>query len=200
MTVECQSCGWNLEVPYGTAEGREFACGHCGLLLRNVEPTRRFRWDSVDPFVRRHGATRLGLWAGGLAGLLWLPAIAASLVVRHRFDPGFLAALGVPWCAIELWLARRRIATPSVRWHVFLWIGAGAFAMYAALLVAVIPSWRPLLGLGDDPEALKLLFVLGVMATMVGAAGASLYGWILRRTPRARATPPEDARAGSGAT
>jgi hypothetical protein len=62
--------------------------------------------------------------------------------------------------------------------------------MYVAILVAVIPEWRPLLGVGDDPEALKLVFVTGVMAMMVGAACASLYQWVLKRTPTARATPP----------
>jgi hypothetical protein len=195
MNVDCQSCGWNLEVPPGATEGREFACGHCGLLLRNVEPTREFRWASVDPYVRRHGATRLGLWLGLLAGFLWVPAIAISLRLRHRFDPMFLSAIGAPWCAIELWLARRRAETPSVRWYVLLWIGVGAFAMYVAILVALIPPWRPLLGVGDDPEALKLVFVVGVMAMMFGVAGASLYAWVLKRTPTARATPPERASA-----
>jgi len=196
MNVDCQSCGWSLEVPPAAGEGREFACGHCGLLLRNVDSTREFRWTSVDPFLRRHGATRLGLGVGILAGFLWLPAMAASLLLRQRFDPVFLAALGVPWGAIEYWLARRRPETPTARWYVFLWIGVGAFAMYVAILVAVIPAWRPLLGVGDDPEALKLVFVTGVLAMMVGAAGASLYQWVLKRTPTARATPPAASDAG----
>lgn len=191
MSVDCQSCGWSLELPPGTAEGREFACGHCGLLLRNVDATREFRWATVDPFVRRHGATRLGLWAGVLAGFLWVPTVAASLLFRGRFDPIFLSALGVPWCAIEYWLARQRVETPSARWYVFLWIGVGAFGMYVAILVALIPTWRPLLGVGDSPEALKLVFTFGVLALMVGVAGASLYQWVLKRTPTARAFPPE---------
>jgi drug/metabolite transporter (DMT)-like permease len=70
----------------------------------------------------------------------------------------------------------------------------GAFAVYVALLVAIVPAWRPLLGIGDDPEALKLVFVIGVLAMMVGAAGASLYAWVLKRTPSARATPPRADR------
>jgi hypothetical protein len=190
VNVDCQSCGWNLEVPPGTGEGREFACGHCGLLLRNVEPTLEFRWSSLDPFERRRGVTRLRFWTGVLAGFFWVPAIAASLLFRRAFDPVFLAALGVPWCAIEFWLARQRAGIPAVRWYVFLWIGVGAFAMYVAILVAVIPTWRPLLGVGENPEALKLVFMLGVLATMVGVAGASLYSWVLKRTPTARAYPP----------
>jgi len=195
VNVDCQSCGWNLEVPFGTGEGREFACGHCGLLLRNVEPTREFRWSSVDPFSRRHGATPLRFWIGVLAGFLWIPALAASLLMRHRLDPVFLAALGVPWCAIEYWLARHRAGIPQVRWYVFLWIGIGAFATYVALLVAIVPPWRTLLGIGENPDALKLVFVLGVLAMMVGAAGASAYAWLLRRTPIARATPPATSDA-----
>ncbi|MGB8932341.1 MAG: hypothetical protein WCC48_13945 [Anaeromyxobacteraceae bacterium] len=199
MNVDCQSCGWNLEVPPGTPEGREFACGHCGLLLRNEEPTRAFRWTSVDPFVRRHGATRLGLGAGLLAGFSVVPATAVSLLLRHRFDPLFLSAIAIPWCAIGLWLARRRVATPSIRWHVSLWIGAGAFATYVALVVAAVPAWQPLLGIGDDPEALKLVFAIGVMALTVGVGVGSFYDWVLRRTPRARATPPESAARDSAA-
>jgi predicted RNA-binding Zn-ribbon protein involved in translation (DUF1610 family) len=190
MTVECQSCGWSLEVPLGTGEGREFACGHCGLLLRNEEPTREFRWNRLDPFTRNHGAPRLRFWVGVLAGFLWLPAIAASLLFRHAFDPVFLGALGVPWCAIEYWLARQRAGIPRARWYVYLWIGVGAFAMYVAIVVALIPSWRPLLGIGENPDALKLVFAVGVLGMMVGAAAASLYGWVLKRTPIARASPP----------
>jgi hypothetical protein len=190
MTVDCQSCGWILEVPLGTAEGREFACGHCGLLLRNDEATRTFQWRSLDPFVRRRGAPRLLFWAGIVVGLLWVPAAAVALGLRHRLDPLFIAALAVPWTAIVSWLARGRAATPRVRWYVQLWIGVGAFAMYVAILVAMVPPWRPLLGIGDNPDGLKLIFVAGVMAMMVGAAGASAYGWVLRRTPTARATAP----------
>jgi predicted RNA-binding Zn-ribbon protein involved in translation (DUF1610 family) len=195
MTVDCQSCGWNLEVPLGMPEGREFACGHCGLLLRNTEPTREFRWSEVDPFIRRHGATKLGLWVGLLAGFVWIPAMAATLLFRHRFDPVFLSALGVPWCAIEYWLARHRVETPSARWYIYLWLGVGVFAVYVALLVAFVPTWRPLLGLGENPDALKLVFSLGMLAVMVGTAAASLYRWVLKRTPVARATPPDAGEA-----
>jgi hypothetical protein len=190
VNVECQSCGWVLEVPVGTAEGREFACGHCGQLLRYGEDVRAFRWAARDPFARRFGTNRVWFVAGVLAGFAWIPALAVSLLFRRRFDPAFLSAIGVPWFAVEFWLARGRANVPSARWHVLLWIGVGAFTIYVALLVAFVPPWRGLLGLGEDPEALKLLFVLGVIATMVGAAGASLYGWVLRRTPTARATPP----------
>jgi hypothetical protein len=190
VNVDCQSCGSSLELPIGLGEGREFACSHCGLLLRNVEATREFRWADVDRFTRRHGTSRLRFWAGLFAGLAWLPAAAGALALRHRFVPAFVAALAVPWCAIVLWLARRRPSTPLARWYVLLWVGVGAFAIYVAMLVAIVPAWRPLLGIGEDPEALKLVFVIGVLAMMVGAAGASLYAWLLKRTPSARATPP----------
>lgn len=188
--VDCQTCGWILEVPIGTGEGREFACGHCGALLRNDETSRTFQWGAVDPFVRRRGVTRLVFWSGIVAGLLWVPAAAVALGLRHRLDPLFIAALAIPWATIVSWLARGRAATPKVRWYVSLWFGLGAFVMYVAILVAIVPPWRPLLGIGDNPDALKLVFVSGVMAMMVGAAGASLYGWVLKRTPTARATPP----------
>jgi predicted RNA-binding Zn-ribbon protein involved in translation (DUF1610 family) len=195
VNVECQSCGWKLEVPPGAGEGREFACGNCGLLLRNVEPTREFRWSSLDPYTRRYGASRLRFWGGLLVGSLWLPALAAALTIQNTFDPLFVTALGVPWFAIELWLARRRAGIPSVRWYVFLWIGIGAFVMYVAILVALIPKWRPLLGIGENPDALKIFFVFGVLAMMVGVAGASLYGWVLKRTPIARASQPNSREA-----
>lgn len=190
MTVDCQSCGWILEVPLGTSEGREFACGHCGALLRNDEAARAFRWGEVDPFVRRRGAPRPLFWGGIVAGLLWVPAAAVALGFRHRLDPLFMVALAVPWASIVSWLARGRARTPKVRWYVQLWIGVGAFTMYLAILVALVPPWRPLLGVGEDPDALKLVFVAGVMAMMVGVAGASAYRWVLKRTPTARATPP----------
>ena len=86
MSVDCQSCGWSLEVPVGVGEGREFACGHCGMLLRNVEATREFRWAAVDPFTRRHGTTRLRYYAGLVAGMAWVPAAAVALGLRHRLD------------------------------------------------------------------------------------------------------------------
>jgi hypothetical protein len=176
VNVDCQSCGCNLEVPPGVAEGREFACGHCGQLLRNVDTTREFRWSSLDPFTRRRGTTRPWFYVG--------------LYLQGNFDRVFLTAIALPWFSIELWLARRRAGIPSVRWYVFLWIGVGAFTMYLAILVGFTPKWRPLLGIGENPDALKLLFVVGVLAMMVGVAGASLYGWVLKRTPVARASPP----------
>lgn len=190
MNVDCQSCGWSLEVPPVTGEGQEFACGHCGMLLRNVEPTREFRWANTDPFTRRHGAPRALYWLGIVGGLLWVPAAAVALGLRHRLDPLFIAATAAPWGTIVWWLAQGRAGTPKARWYVQLWIGVGAFAMYLAILVALVPPWRPLLGVGDNPDALKLVFTSGVMAMMVGLAGASMYRWVLRRTPTARATPP----------
>ncbi len=190
MNVECQSCGWSLEVPLGLADGKEFACGHCGLLLRNTEATREFRWASLDPFVRRRGVSRLVFTLSVIFGLAWIPAAAIAMALFRRLDPAFLAALAIPWCAIELWLARGRAGIPKVRWYVLLWLALGAFVSYVAILVAVRPQWRALLGVGENPDALKLIFTAGVMAMMVGAAGASAYRWIVGRTPNARATPP----------
>lgn len=190
MNVDCQICGWSLEVPIGVAEGREFACGHCGHLLRNVEATRDFRWADVDPFTRRHGVRRAWFWIGAIAGFVWVPAIATALVLRHRFDVVFLSALGGPWFAIEYWLARSRAAMPKVRWYILLWIGVGAFGMYVAMITAIVPPWRALLGIGENPDALKLVFALGFMGLLVGVTGSSAYRWVLKRTPTARATPP----------
>src|SRR5512134_299830 len=65
--VECLGCGHVLDLPPSVVEGGEFACAHCGLLMRNVEAARAFRWADVDPYVRRHGASRANLW-GGLGG------------------------------------------------------------------------------------------------------------------------------------
>jgi len=189
MDVDCQSCGWCLEVPTGLVEGSEFACGHCGLLLRNVPATREFRWASLDPFVRRRGASRLGFSAAVIAGLAWIPIVAVAMIATHRVDAPFLAAVALPWCAIALWLALARAGIPRVRWYALAWLGLGAFVSYLAILVAVRPQWRGLLGVGDNPDALTLVFTSGVMAMMVGAAGATAHRLILRHTPTARARP-----------
>lgn len=190
MTVECQTCGWSLQVPPGVGEGGEFACGHCGALLRNDDLARAFRWSAVDPYVRRHGASRPIVWGATTLALLCVPAMAAHLHLSRELDMVFLATLTAPWVLIIVWLLVLRGRVPRVRWYVFLWIGLGAYATFVAILVGLIPPWRPLLGLGDNPDALKLLFVLGVMSMMVGVGGASAYRWVLGRTPTARASPP----------
>lgn len=75
--IECLGCGHVLVLPGSIPEGGTFACAHCRLVMQNVEAARRFRWKEVDPYVRRHGASRLNLW-GGLGGaVLWLPILAS---------------------------------------------------------------------------------------------------------------------------
>ena len=49
------------------------------------------------------------------------------------------------------------------------------------------------MAIGDNPDALKLVFAFGVLGMMVGVAAASLYAWVLKRTPIARASPPASA-------
>ena len=58
VSVECQCCGHVLTLPTALRERAAFTCGHCGLVMRNVEATRAFRWAHVDPYVRAHGASR----------------------------------------------------------------------------------------------------------------------------------------------
>lgn len=193
--IECQACGRRLELPTGFPEGGDFACAHCGLWLRNVEAARAFRWASLDPYVRRHGASRSNLW-GGLAGAtLWLPLVLAIMAWRGAMTLGFALALSLPYLALMAWLARRRAGAAGVLWMQWLWVGLGAYAIYAWALVRLVPAWRGLLEKAAWPEgagggSLGAFGGFGAAALAAGLLGAWLYRRKVRRLPQVRGSPP----------
>ena len=149
--IDCQSCGRALEVPDGFPEAGDFACGHCGLWLRNVEAARRFRFADVDPYVRRHGASRFNLWGGIIGAALWLPILAGVLAWRGLLDAGFLAAIGLPYLALLAFLFRRRAGAAAVRFGAWTWTGLGLYLLYRRR-VARLPRFR---ARGEVPRAAR---------------------------------------------
>lgn len=191
IRIECLGCGHGLALPASIPEGGDFACAHCGLWMRNVEAARRFRWQDVDPYVRRHGASRANLW-GGLAGaVLWLPILACVLAAQGRFDGLFLAALGVPYLALLAVFGVKRARTPGTVWQYWLWIGLGAYGLYVGTLLLLVPEWAPLLS-GTSGVAMGPLELLGLGAigVLVGTIGDAVHRRRVRAVPRISGTPP----------
>jgi hypothetical protein len=181
--VECPGCGHRLVLPREVGEGAEFVCGHCTTALRNVPALRVFRWSDVDPYVRRHGASRANLW-GGLAGAaLWLPLLAAVQVVQHRLDPGFLAAVGLPYLALLVAAGRARARTPAPTWMGLVWLGLGAYLLLVSALLRAVPAW------GAQLPGLQL-WVFGGTAAVTGAFLLVSYRRRIARLPRVFGTPP----------
>jgi hypothetical protein len=193
-SVDCQCCGHALQVPDDLPERSPFSCGHCGLVLRNVEAARGFRWKDVDPYVRRHGATPANLWGGLIGSLSWLPVLGVVMVVKGRLDVWLLAAVGVPYLLLLAVMKARRARTPAALWVMELWAGLGAFLVYLRALTALFPAWA-----GDllDPSGETLtgptLGVLGVVWMVVGVTGALLYRRRARGLPVMHGPPPEAA-------
>ena len=191
MRVDCQACGWILEVPPEVREGQELSCGRCGLIFRWGDAARGFRWAAQDPFVRARGAKRFPFFALLAAGALWVPALAIAHAARGRLDLGFVAASGVPWLVVLVALARLRARRPTFRWLTAFWIAIGLYALWLALLLRLAPAWRPLLGVREDGGGTDLFVMVGIVALAVGAAGGAFHRWSLARLPRAVATPRE---------
>ncbi|HSB18696.1 MAG TPA: hypothetical protein VLD85_01675 [Anaeromyxobacteraceae bacterium] len=189
--IDCQACGRASELPEGFAEGAEFRCAACGLLLRNVEASRRFRWADVDPYVRDHGASRVNLWGGMAGAFAWLPILAAVLAATGRFDALLLAALGLPYALLLLLLARRRARAPAARWLAWMWMGLGAYGCWVAVLLGAVPRWRALLlGEGAGARQLSALGLFGASALAAGLVGEILYRRRLARAPAFPGAPP----------
>ena len=190
--IDCQSCGRALEVPDEFPEAGDFACGHCGLWLRNVEAARRFRFADVDPYVRRHGASRLNLWGGIIGAALWLPILAGVLAWRGLLDAGFLAAIGLPYLALLVFLFRRRAGAAAVRFGAWTWTGLGLYLLYLFALFELVPDYAVRFGAASEAgggPAVPTLF-LGVFGASAFAAGALtdlLYRRRVARLPRFRA-------------
>jgi hypothetical protein len=189
--IECLGCGHVLALPASIAEGGDFACAHCGLWMRNVEAARRFRWQDVDPYVRRHGASRANLW-GGLGGaVLWLPILACVLAAQGRFDGLFLAALGLPYLALLAVFGAKRARTPATVWQYGLWIGLGLYGLYLGALLVLRPDWAPLLSGTSGVDMGPLGFLgLGAGGVLAGAIAVAVHRRRVREVPRVSGTPP----------
>lgn len=190
IRVECLGCGDVLLLPPSIPEGGEFACARCGLHMRNVAAARSFHWRDLDPYVRRHGASRLNLW-GGLGGaVLWLPILAGVQVSRGQFDLLFFGLLAAPYLALMAVLARRRARTPGSAWTWSLWMGLGAYVLYLGALLAAHPRYAPLLA-GVPPVAPSPWEVLatGAAVLIAGAGGLALQRRRASRIPRIEGTP-----------
>lgn len=192
--VECLGCGHVLALPPSIAEGAEFACAHCGLVMMNVQAARTFRWRDVDPYVRRHGASRVNLW-GGLGGaFVWVPVLAIVLAARGELDALFIAALALPYLALLAVLGTKRARTPASVWMHWLWVGLGAYCLYVGVLLVLVPRWEPLFaGTSGAPTGPLPMLGFGAVAVVVGAVGVLLYRRRQRSVPRISGTPPEVA-------
>jgi hypothetical protein len=189
--IECLGCGYVLMLPPSIPDGGDFACAHCSLWMRNVEAARRFRWQDVDPYVRRHGASRVNLW-GGLGGaVLWLPILACVLALQGRFDGLFLALLGLPYLALLAIFGVKRARTPATVWSYRLWTGLGVYGLYVGTLVVLEPEWAPLLsGTTGVPPGPHAFLGLGMIGVLVGAGGEAIQRRRARAVPRISGSPP----------
>lgn len=188
--VECQACGHRLELPAEFPEGGDFACAHCGLWMRNVEAARAFRWASLDPYVRRHGASRLNLWGGFAGSVLWLPVVLALMAARGSMNLPLALAVSLPYLALMLWLVRRRARAPAMLWMQWLWAGLGAYLIFVWALFRLVPGWRELLEEAGG-TALRGLGLYGALALAIGLLGAWLYRRKVRRLPQMRGPAPQ---------
>ena len=156
-----------------------------------MEAAREFRWAAVDPYVRRHGASRLNLWGGLLGSVVWLPILAVVLVVEGGFDLTLVLALALPYVAILGWLAPRRAHTPALLWMMLLWSALGAYFCYVWALLVARPEWgRAFATAGTHSAPPRVLGIMGAVWMVTGFTGAVLYRRHAMRVPRLSGTPP----------
>lgn len=194
--VDCQACGRRLELPAGFPEAGDFACAHCGLWMRNVEAARAFRWASLDPYLRRHGASRVNLWGGFAGSVLWLPIVLALMAWRGAMTVPLALAVSLPYLALTLWLVRKRAGAAAVLWLQWLWAGMGAYVLYVWVLLRLVPGWRRLVEEATGPGEVGLgalggLGLFGALALAIGLLGAWLYRRRVRRLPQMRGAAPD---------
>jgi len=179
------------------AENALFACAHCGMIIRNCTGSRAFRWAQVDPYVRRHGASRANLWGGLLGSLAWLPVLALVMAITGRFDILLLSALAVPYLALLAWLRARRARTPALIWSMDLWAGLGAYFVYLGVLHILLPQKMEVLFAvsgtpSGGPVALLTVMVLGGAWLVLGIIGRTWYRRRAERLPQLSGAPPSD--------
>lgn len=180
--VECPSCGEGIALPDDFPEGDAFVCARCGQILENSERARAFRWSSLDPYVRVHGASRGQFTAGLIGSSLWIVLLGAVLLARRTFDAGLLAALAVPYGLLLWGLFRMRARRPAALYMACAWIALGLYLFYLALLFRVRPDWgASVLGAGTHPVSLLQLVLIAVLSVL---AGAVLIGFYRRRQSR----------------
>ncbi len=195
--IECCGCGRRLAVPADVGEGGAFVCGGCGLILRNVQSARDFRWAQLDPYVRRHGVSRLNFWGGLLGSSAWIVLLFGVLLTGERFDLVLALALTVPWTLMLGALYSMRARTPAALWLHYLFASLGIYLVYLRALLVAVPAWGELLAASGAPAggpasaaALHaLLRVAGIALVVLGGAGVFLYRARARRLPRAAAAP-----------
>lgn len=189
--IECPCCGHALAVPPEVRENAHFACAHCSLMLRNAPGARAFRWEHVDPYVRRHGVSRANLWGGLLGSLAWLPALALAMALSGRFDVGALLLLAGPYLVLLAVMRKRRARTPAVAWSMELWAGLGAYILLLYAFHLVLPARMAVVfaeggGSFGPPAALAL----GATWLLMGLGGRAWYRRRAARLPQASGTPP----------
>jgi hypothetical protein len=189
--IECPCCGHALAVPPEVRENALFACAHCGMVIRNCDGSRAFRWAHVDPHVRKHGASRANLWGGLLGALAWLPVLALVMLLTGRFDIRVLLALAGPYLALLAVLRGRRARTPAIVWSMELWAGLGAYLLYLHVLGLLMPNQMKLVYSGDMALSGPAMVVgLGGTWLAVGLLGRAWYRRRAARLPQATGTPP----------
>jgi hypothetical protein len=192
--IDCSCCGSALVLPPDLREGAAFACPDCGAALRNVPFVREFRWESQDPYVRRHGVSRGNLWGAMIGSLVWVVVLAVLMLLHGRFSLGVLMAIAVPYLALLIVLRLLRPRRPALRWMMFLWMGLGAYFMYLAALQMLLKDWTDVMKTVAVASP-ALLLGLGGAWLATGFAGSWLYSAYTARLPRAQRAPVTPASA-----
>ncbi|HEX5012380.1 MAG TPA: hypothetical protein VFY71_18470 [Planctomycetota bacterium] len=188
-TLECPGCGYVLARPPELGDNAWCSCGHCRLILRNDAAARAFRWELVDPYVRRNGASRANLWGGLLGAIAWLPALMICMALAGKFDVLLLVALAAPYLVLLAWLRMRRARTPMLVWMMEVWAGLGAYMLYLAGLHIVLPeSSRVVFSFGGVGPAAPT--TLGILWLLVGLIGRAWYRRRAERLPQLYGQPP----------
>jgi hypothetical protein len=189
--IECQGCGYVLEVPPTVGEGGQFVCANCRLIMLDVRAAREFRWSHVDAYTRKHGASRANRWGGFIGSVIWLPIFASVAAVKGEFRPQMMLALAIPYLGLLALLFRERAQTPAAVWLLHLWIGLGAYGVYLWLLFTMIPDWwRVFDVVGGNPPPPLVLGIAGLGFIVFGVFGTLRYRRKAARLPQAQGVPP----------
>ncbi len=185
LVIDCSCCGRALALPEGLKEGASFACAACGAVARNVAFTREFRWESQDPYLRKHGTSRGNLWGGGVGSLIWLVVLAVLMLVRSKFSLGVLMAIAIPYVLLLVMLRLMRPRRPALLWMMRVWAGLGAYLLYLAGLQVIRKDWTDVMKAVADVSP-ALLLGLGAAWLVTGFVGTWLYRSYANRLPQAQ--------------